>query len=120
MDNKRPQRVADQLLHEIANAVQHDLKDPRVGFVTFTSARVSPDLRVAWIYYTVLGDETAREGTRRGLESATPFLRHAVGQALRLKAVPEIRFAYDEAVERGLRMEELLGSIRDEPKPTDR
>lgn len=120
MDNKRPQRVADQLLHEIAQAVQQDVKDPRIGFVTFTSAKVSPDLRVAWVYYTVLGDEQAREGTRRGLESATPFLRRAVGRALRLKTVPEIRFAYDEVVERGLRMEEILESIRDDSKPTDR
>ncbi|NTU59716.1 MAG: 30S ribosome-binding factor RbfA [Deltaproteobacteria bacterium] len=120
MENKRPQRVADQLLHEVARAVQHDVKDPRVGFVTFTSARVSPDLRVAWIYYTVLGDEKAREGTRRGLESATPFLRRTLGQALRLKSVPELRFDYDDAVERGLRMEELLGNIRDDAKPTDR
>jgi len=119
METKRSQRVADQLLHEVALVVQHDVKDPRIGFVTFTSAKVSPDLRVAWIFYTVLGDDTAKEGTRKGLESATPYLRRAIGQKLRLKSVPELRFDYDEAVERGLRMEEILGSIRNEPKTSD-
>ena len=120
METKRPQRVADQILHEVAQAVQLDVKDPRIGFVTFTGAKMSPDLHVAWIYYTVLGEEKARADTRKGLESAAPYLRRTIGRTLRLKTAPEIRFAYDEAMERGLRMEELLGSIRDEPKPTDR
>lgn len=119
-ETKRPQRVADQILHEVALAVQHDVKDPRIGFVTFTAAKMSPDLHVAWILYTVMGDDKSRADTRNGLESAAPYLRRAIGRTLRLKFVPEIRFAYDDAIERGLRMEELLGTIRDDTKPTNR
>ena len=119
-ETKRPHRVADQILHEVAQAIQNDAKDPRIGFVTFTGAKMSPDLHVAWIFYTVLGDDKARADTRTGLDSAATFLRRSIGQTLRLKTVPEIRFAYDEAVDRSLRMEEILGNIRDESKPTDR
>jgi ribosome-binding factor A len=112
--------VADLILHEIARIIRTQVKDPRIGFVTFTAADVSPDLQHARVYYTVLGDESAREQTRRGLESATPFVRREIGQQLRIKAVPELRFLYDEALERGLRVREILEDIHHEPEEPDR
>jgi ribosome-binding factor A len=120
MDTKRTQRVADLLVHEVAQILQREVKDPRVGFVTLTGAKVSPDLHYAWIYYTVLGEGTAREDTKKGLASATPFIRREIAPRLRLKATPAIRFVYDEAVDRGFRLEELLQEIRHEPEETDR
>ena len=120
MDTKRTQRVADQVLHEVAQILQREVKDPRVGFVTLTGAKVSPDLHYAWLYYTVLGEEGARAATQKGLESATAFIRREIGRRLRLKNTPELRFEFDESVERGLRIEELFQGIRHEPQDTDR
>ena len=57
METRRAERVADLLLHEVAQIFQHDVKDPRIGFITFTAARLSPDLHYARVYYTVFGDE---------------------------------------------------------------
>lgn len=120
MDTKRTQRVADQVLHEVAQILQREVKDPRVGFVTLTGAKVSPDLHYAWLYYTVFGEEGVRRETSKGLESATPYIRRELGRRLRLKATPELRFEFDESVERGLRMEELFQGIRHESADPDR
>lgn len=120
MDTKRTQRVADLLVHEVARILQREVKDPRVGFVTLTGAKVSPDLHYAWIYYTVLGEGTVREDTKKGLDSATAFIRHEVAPRLRLRSMPDLRFVYDESVDRGLRLEELLQEIHHEPEETDR
>lgn len=120
MDTKRTQRVADLLVHEIARILQREVKDPRIGFVTLTGAKVSPDLHVAWVYYTVLGDAAARETSGKGLAAATPFIRHEVAPRLRLKVTPELRFVYDDSVDRGFRIEEILQGIRHEPDETDR
>lgn len=120
MDTKRSRRVADQILHEVAQILQREVKDPRVGFVTLTGAKVSPDLHYAWLFYTVLGEEATRDATRKGLESAAPFIRREIGQRLRLKTTPELRFSYDESVERGFRLEELFQGFRHESDETDR
>lgn len=120
MDTKRTQRVADLLVHEVAHILQRDVKDPRVGFVTLTGAKVSPDLHYAWIYYTVLGEGAVREETRKGLDSARAFIRREVAPRLQLKSLPDIRFVYDDSVDRGFRLEELLQEIRHEPDEPDR
>lgn len=78
--------------------------------------KVSPDLQQARVYYTTIGDDKARRDTARALGRATPFLRRQVGQRLRLKRVPELAFQYDEAIERGDRIERILQEI---DKPTD-
>jgi len=120
MESRRADRVADVLLHEVAQIFQQEIKDPRIGFITFTAAKVTSDLQHARVYYTVLGDAPAREQTRRGLESATPFVRREIGQRLRLKSVPELRFQYDETLERNLRVQEILEDIGDGSEGTDR
>jgi ribosome-binding factor A len=76
--------------------------------VTVTGVKVSPDLRVAWVYYTVLGEEKARAGTRAALRSAAPHLRRELGRQVRLKVTPELRFEEDEMLARGERIDSLL------------
>jgi len=105
---RRSLRVADLLVQEVADLLQRDVKDPRIGFVTLTGADLSPDLRHAKVFYTVMGDETARERTRAGLASALPFLRRETARRLRLKNVPELHFHYDESLDRGERMDRIL------------
>jgi len=88
------------------------VKDPGIGFVTVTWVKVSPDLQVARVYYTSLGDDRARRNTARALQRALPFLRRQVAVRLRLRRAPELAFTYDESVERGERIEQLLEGIR--------
>jgi ribosome-binding factor A len=110
----RPDRVADQLRAEIADLVARELHDPGIGFLTITHVKVTADLQNARVYYTTLGDPQARRETERALRRATPFLRRQIGRRLRLKRVPELEFFFDEAVERGDRIEQILQDLSEE------
>ena len=111
MPSTRPSRVGDQLRAEISEVLAREVHDPGIGFLTLTQVTVSPDLQVARVYYTTLGDERARRDTARALGRATPFLRRQLGSRLRLKRVPVLEFFFDESVERGDRIERILNEI---------
>src|SRR3989338_8138188 len=104
----RPSRVADQIRAELAGLLARDVHDPGIGFITLTRVEVSPDLQLARIFYTALGDQGTRRASARALERAVPFLRRQVGSRLRLRRVPELRFFYDESIEGQDRIERLL------------
>ena len=114
----RTERVSEEFREILAESIQA-LKDPRVGFVTVTGVKVSQDLRVAWVFYTVLGDEKARAGTRAALRSAAPHLRRELGRQVRLKVTPELRFEEDELLSQGERIHHLLRQAipTQEPEP---
>ncbi|MDQ4125395.1 MAG: 30S ribosome-binding factor RbfA [Actinomycetota bacterium] len=107
---ERVQKLARQVL---GDAIQ-SLKDPRVGFVTVTSVRVSPDLRHARVLVSVLGTEDERKASLAGLDSAKPVLRAELGRQMRMKYLPELVFALDEGADRAERIEELLHRIHQE------
>jgi ribosome-binding factor A len=110
---KRPSRVSEEFREVLAEEIPR-LKDPRVGFVTVTSVDVSPDLRRATVYYTVMGDESQRKSTRAGLRSARGHLRAVLGQQVRLKFLPDLDFEEDDTVERVQRLDRLLRQIQEE------
>ena len=107
----RPDRVADQLRAELATLLAREVHDPGIGFVTLTRVQVSPDIQLARIYYTVLGDEKAQKNSARALERAVPFLRRQIGARLRLKRVPELKFHYYDAVAGQDRIDRLINEI---------
>jgi len=111
MASTRPSRVGDQLRAEISDLLAREVHDPGIGFLTVTQVRVTPDLQVARVYYTTLGDERARKDTARALGRALPFLRRQLGRRLRLKRVPLLEFFFDESVERGDRIERILNEL---------
>jgi ribosome-binding factor A len=116
----RPERVADQIRTEIGQLLTRDVHDPGIGFVTITRVQVSGDIQQARVYYTALGDDTARRNSARALERAAPFLRRQIGSRLRLKRVPELRFFYDESIAGQDRVEQLLHDLHaGEPSPDD-
>ena len=115
----RPDRVADQIRSEIATLLARDVHDPGVGFVTLTRVQVTPDLQMARISYTTLGDEKARAASAKALERAAPFLRRQIGQRLRLKRTPELKFLYDDAVAGQDRIEQILKDLHPSPAPDD-
>jgi len=88
--------------------------DPGIGLVTLTQVKVSPDLQLARIFYTQMGDARARTETRRALERATPFLRRQLGSRIRLRRVPELRFEFDESIENQDRIERILLELQAE------
>ena len=109
----RPERVGDRIRAELATLLARGVKDPGIGFVTLTTVRVTSDLQLARVYYTVLGDDKARRETARALERATPFLRRQVASRVRLRRAPELAFHYDETVAKQERVEQLLREIHE-------
>jgi ribosome-binding factor A len=107
----RPDRVADQIRGELAHLLAREVHDPGIGFVTLTRVQVSPDIQLARVFYTVLGDDNARKNSARALDRAAAFLRRQIGARLRLKRVPELKFQYDDAVAGQDRIEQLLNEI---------
>jgi ribosome-binding factor A len=110
----RPNRVGEEIRHALGELLAREVHDPAIGFVTLTRVKVSPDLQLARVYYTSLGDERARVGTRRALERATPFLRRHLGARLRLRRVPDLTFQFDQSVEQQDRIEQILLDLADE------
>jgi ribosome-binding factor A len=110
----RPSRVGDQLRAELSELLAREVHDPGIGFLTITHVKVTPDLQIARVYYTTLGDDRARRESDRALHRAAPFLRRQVGSRLRLKRVPQLEFFFDESVERGDRIEQILHDLNAE------
>ena len=108
----RPERVAEQIRVEIAEILQRDLKDPRVGLATCTRVQVSGDLKVAKIYVSVLGGKDVQERAMGALQGASGFVRRLLGQRLGLRASPEVRFTFDPSIEYGIRLEKLIEEAR--------
>jgi ribosome-binding factor A len=101
-------RVDEAIRQVIGEAVAGDLKDPRVGFITVTDVRTSADLSHARVYVSVLGEQEQREASMEGLRSAHGYLQGRVASELHLKRTPTLEFAYDDTLDRALRVEELL------------
>lgn len=106
-------RVDEAVRAVLSDVITQEIKDPRVGFVTVTAVKTSPDLRHARVYVSVLGDEQTRAESLAGLQSAHGFLQRRIAAELRLKHTPALEFAYDDTVDRGMRLSELLEG--DEP-----
>jgi ribosome-binding factor A len=120
MSGSRMRRVDEAVRAVLSDAITQEIKDPRVGFVTVTAVKTSPDLRHARVYVSVLGDEETRAESLVGLNSAHGFLQRRVASELRLKHTPTLDFAYDDTVDRGLRLSALLDDReRDERERDD-
>jgi len=105
---QRLRRVADQIQRELSDIVRGELKDPRIGLVTFTGVEMSPDLAHARVFFTSLGDPAGCAATRAGLVSAAGFLRSMLGARIKLHNTPELQFVYDDSVESGIRLSHLI------------
>ena len=107
----RPQKVADLIQRELSDLIRLELRDPRVGMLTITSVDVSPDMSHAKVLFTCL-DAAHAEEAKRGLKRAAGFLRTQLARRLKLYATPQLRFEYDESIERGDRLHRLIDSVR--------
>ena len=108
MAGQRMRRVDEAMREVLSDALAGDLKDPRIGFVTVTDVKTSPDLRQARVFVSVLGTPDERDATLAGLRSAHGVLQRRVAAQLRLKRTPKLEFVADETAQRAARLEELL------------
>ncbi len=107
----RDGHLEETLRRIIASALQLEVEDPRVGFVTVSEVRLNRDRTVAQVYYTVLGEEEDRKTSLEGLKRCRGFLRQIVGDQVRMRMVPELRFVYDDSLDRSFRLEETFDKI---------
>ena len=106
----RPRKLGDQIQRELSDLLARELRDPRVGMITITSVDVSPDISHAQVFFTLLEKEKL-EDTVHGLRRAAGFLRSQLAKRIKLYTTPELRFVYDESVERGDRLSRLIDSV---------
>ena len=111
---RRTDRIAALVLREVSRIVREEVRDPRIGFVTFTGADISPDLGSGRVFVSVMGSETEKRESIAGLQSASPFIRNQLWAVLDLKTVPELTFELDRTLERAARIDEILGRIHEE------
>jgi ribosome-binding factor A len=104
-------RRVNAAVREVLAEAIGELRDPRIGFVTVTGVETSPDLRQAQVFVSVLGSDKKREKTLEGLEAAHGVLQAQIARELRLKRTPQLTFAYDDSVERGVRMSKLIDEL---------
>ena len=107
----RPQKLGDLIQRELSELLQRELRDPRVGMITITGVDVSPDFSHAKVFFTVL-EKQRLDDAREGLRRAAGFLRSQLARRIKLYTTPELRFEYDESVERGDRLSRLIDSVK--------
>jgi ribosome-binding factor A len=108
MAGDRMRRVNEAVREVLSARLAEGLKDPRIGFVTVTSVDTTADLRQARVFFSVLGGERERDETLAGLRSSHGLLQRAIAVELRMKRTPTLQFVYDESIDRGMRITELL------------
>ena len=107
----RPQRIGDLIQRELSDLLAREVRDPRVGMVTLTSVDVSPDMSHAKVFFTLL-DKSDLASVQEGLARAAGFLRSHLAKRVKLYSIPELRFQYDESIERADRLSRLIDSTK--------
>lgn len=113
MGEGRARKVGIFIQKEFSEILRRDIKDPRIGFVTVTKVRVTPDLKIANIYISIYGSDEEKEKSIRGLESAKGYIRSLFAKRLELRFAPEIRFFFDKSIEEGIRISKLISELKE-------
>lgn len=113
MSYNRPERVAEEIRKEIALMLSEEVHDPRIGFITITKVSVSKDLRIAKVYFSMIGSEEDKKKTNEGLYHARGYLRREIGRRLKLRYFPELIFKFDDSLEYASRIEQIIKEIKD-------
>ncbi|AVX20719.1 MULTISPECIES: 30S ribosome-binding factor RbfA [Carboxydocella] len=119
MGGHRPQRVAEEIKKELAKILREDVKEEVLRLVTVTAVNVSSDLRYVKIYFTLLGGKGDKGAVAELLEKSSGWLRGELGRRLRLRFAPELQFVYDESIEHGARIMELLNKVNQNEESRD-
>ncbi|HEY5531957.1 MAG TPA: 30S ribosome-binding factor RbfA [Candidatus Anoxymicrobiaceae bacterium] len=112
--SRRLNRVDEACKEQLSEILQRELKDPRIGFVTITQVKVTPDLRHAKVFISILGTEEEAEASLEGLQSAKGYLKSRLGKHLRLKYLPELEFVHEHVTQEALHLQEIMKQVEDE------
>jgi len=111
MQGKRVDRVGHLVQMQLSELIVTKLKDPRIGLVTVTHVEMSPDLKTAMVYYSVLGDAKVRERSQQGLKQAAGFLQHQIAGMLKLRHTPKLEFRFDDSLDQGMAIDRVLREL---------
>lgn len=117
---RRPERLGEQIREEISALLVGGLRDPRIGFATITGVRVTPDLRQAWVYVSVLGTAEEQEQSLEGFRAAKSFIRRELAHRLSIRRVPDLAFELDRSAERAARIDELIRKTHGDDESSDK
>ncbi len=115
----RTDRIDQLLREEIGQILARDLQDPRIGFVTITDVETAPDLSIARVWVSIIGQPSEREQTIKALQRAMPFVRHQLGDKIRIRRIPELQVRADDTSQRGTRVLQLLAELEAGGTPVD-
>lgn len=105
----RAQRISDQIQRDLAEIIAFELKDPRIGMITISEVRITPDYAHAKVFFTTLQDDPeAVKKTLEGLKQSSGFIRMQLGQRIRIHTLPQLTFVYDDSAVRGLALSDLI------------
>ena len=119
MNQQRRERIAETIRQELSDIIQKEMKDPRIGFVTIIRVTVTNDLRYADVYFSVFGKDKDKISSKIGLQNAAGYLRKEIGQRLRMRFIPEIRFKFDRSIEYSAHIDEVLEKLEREKHNID-
>ena len=111
MPTRRQERVSERIHHEVSDLLLNEIRDPRVEQVTVTGVEITPDLKLATVFVSALGDPEAKDNALKGLERASGYIRRELAQRLAMRVTPALRFVLDESWERGARLDALLDNL---------
>jgi ribosome-binding factor A len=115
LGSKRSLRVGDMILKEISEMlIKGNIRDPRIESVVLTGIKLTDDLGFARVYFTVIGDEIDKEKIMEGLQSATSYIKRELSRRLRVRRIPDLKFEFDEILQEGYRVDELLRKTKGE------
>ena len=116
MSSQRPGRVQEAIRQEVSLIIQNEIKDPRIGFITVTKVELTPDLRYARIYFSVLGEDKDKHLALKGLDNAKGYIKGVLSDKIKLRYMPDIEFKIDESLEHTKHIYDILENLKKEKK----
>ena len=116
MNKQRREKISENIKQEISEIIQKEAKDPRIGFVTIIRVELTNDAKYADVYFSVLGSDKDKNNSKVGLERATGYLRKEIGQRLKMRFTPELRFRFDGSIEYSAHIDQVLENLKKEEK----
>lgn len=113
MNQIKLERINSSLVEQISYIIAHDVKNPDINFVTITGAKVTSDLSMAKIYFTVLDQSKVKE-TLLALKDASGYIRHELRERIEIRQIPELEFVYDESIEYGNKIEKIIDKLHED------
>jgi ribosome-binding factor A len=114
MNERRVHRLENQIKARVAEVLQQEIADPKLGFVTVSGVELDREIKLCKVYWSILGDQRDRHQSQEALDRANGFIRRQIAQVLHTRTVPVVRFVFDESIEGAIRVNNLLTELREE------